>query len=283
MPKAKAKLPGATVTNALDFCPTDEFWAVADKHMGQLSEDNRNQLVRIVYSYYSSVQFELNAADLNMALKRLQDIEKAANAFWQALMPGWESDPAREANHHVEHLINQALARGGRSFFLGPPLIPDEERYVVPHSDSDPESENPDDIQEWVRRDWCEQRLRDFSVDQMVHTMTAFVIACDQAAREMGSYSDGRYYRPGESWERLIKNLTFFWLDLGMVVTAAKRSDPDKPPSPFVAFASDLQAQFPPDFRRSTQSLEALESNLSKIVPRAKEEWQDAKRKERTS
>jgi hypothetical protein len=283
MPKAKAKLPGATVTNALDFYPTDEFWAVAEKHMGRLSEDNRNQLVRIVYSYYSSVQFEMNAADLDMAVKRLQDIQKAANAFWQALMPGWGSDPAREANHHVEHLINQALVTGNRSFFLGPPSIPDEERYVVPCSDPDLEPENPDDIQEWVKRDWVSQRLRDLSVDQIAHTMTMFVVACDDAARQMNSYREMQYYWPGESWERLIKNLTFFWLGLGMEVTAAKRNDPTKAPSPFVAFVFDLQAQFPSDFRRSTQSLEALSGNLAKIVSRVRKEWQDAKRKERTA
>jgi hypothetical protein len=91
-----------------------------------------------------------------------------------------------------------------------------------------------------------------------------FVTACALAKKDFPSHS-AHGFEEGQTWNRLIRDLTKFAEERGMPTAASKganKSASDRP-SPFVAFVRELQTIFPPDSRRHDTSDAALARGIS--------------------
>jgi hypothetical protein len=119
-----------------------------------------------------------------------------------------------------------------------------------------------------VPLDLVTARLRPMSLSQLHSIMGAFLWACGAVERQLGEYRNAAFYRPGESWEKLVEHLVGFYegLGFGFRASAAKFNKEVGRASAFVLFVSEVQSHFPREFQHHTQSLGALSSAISKVL-----------------
>ena len=93
--------------------------------------------------------------------------------------------------------------------------------------------------------------------------MTSLAVACEGAFITLDDPAN-RGRRKGETWENWVRKLTEIFKAHRLPTAARKDTDKNKTgkPSPFVAFIQELQKCFPAEFRRSTQSDEALAKSI---------------------
>jgi len=260
MPRPKAKLPVSTTTNALEFEPTEQFWAVVGKHLPALSDEQRGRLHRIIYTYYVSHQSTQSATDVAVAEGYLAKVEGTANTIWHMLNSSPDVDGGRQAALYVEGLLDEYLNRTGRSIFIGGSEIPEEEVYTT-----QPELEERDPESDWVRREWISQRLREMSVSRLAEAMGLLLRACQHAKARLDEDKRAEHYSPTEAWDGLVKHLAQFYQSFpGYKATATK--DYDAEPSAFVCFVKDVQSEFAPTFRRPIQSMGAFSAKISDVL-----------------
>lgn len=101
-------------------------------------------------------------------------------------------------------------------------------------------------------------------IDDFKSAMFEFLIAVPVARCALNA---GGGLAEGESWGRLVIGLARWFESKGLRVSASKGGKP----SPFVAFARELQLTFPERFRRHDQSHEALAKKISAALKNARD------------
>lgn len=100
------------------------------------------------------------------------------------------------------------------------------------------------------------------------HTLSDLARACDVAMAELSDSGVGSF-RTGVAWEVWIRELAKLLSNQGLPVGARKDTSGDtaktvRDSSPFVALVSELQQSVPAEFRRGTQSLDALSGMVTR-------------------
>jgi hypothetical protein len=191
MANYRPKLPGATNTNALDFRAPEGFWPVVEEHTGPLSGEQRNEILHIIDSYYSWLQFEWNASNVGDAANRLGAIQKATASLIDATQHRRDTDSSIEASHHIDYLLNLTLeTEVGTNIYHGPTRFDDDEvmTVTVQPGGQGLVGKYPDQVQDMVPVALVEQRLRPLSISEIFHMLGALQWACSKAARTLDDY-----------------------------------------------------------------------------------------------